>query len=135
MTPVPQPAHSRPFLYIFSWDFRRVGHWRSALLTVCTNFQTSSQPTFTVIFQPGFKNVQTVLLSITELGPCHLCLFHGLINFVDTKAKCRHLKKLICKGTLRQAFIRVYRLDMQSVMLVFFRPSFVSCCPSNLLSG
>ncbi len=30
----------------------------------------------------------------------------GLINYiVDTKAKCRHLKQLICKGTLRQVFI------------------------------
>ncbi len=30
---------------------------------------------------------------------------HWLINYVDTKAKCRHLKKLTCKGTLRQVFI------------------------------
>jgi hypothetical protein len=44
---------------------------------------------------------------------------HGLINYIDTKAKCRHLKKLTCKGTLRQVFIRVYRLEIQSVMLVF----------------
>ncbi len=35
---------------------------------------------------------------------------HGLINYIDTKAKCRHRKKLTCKGTLRQVFIRVYRL-------------------------
>jgi hypothetical protein len=33
--------------------------------------------------------------------------WHGLINYVDTKAKCRHLKKLTCKGTLRQVFIKV----------------------------
>ncbi len=26
---------------------------------------------------------------------------HGLINYIDTKAKCRHLKKFICKGILR----------------------------------
>ena len=26
---------------------------------------------------------------------------HGLMNHKDTKAKCRHLKQLICKGTLR----------------------------------
>ncbi len=31
-------------------------------------------------------------------------------------------------------FIRVYRLKIQSVMLVF-RPSFVNCCPFNLLYG
>ncbi len=46
---------------------------------------------------------------------------HGLINYKDTKTKCkcRHLKNLTCKGTLRQVFIRVYRLEIQSVMLVF----------------
>jgi hypothetical protein len=26
--------------------------------------------------------------------------------YMDTKAKCRHLKKVTCKGTLRQVFIR-----------------------------
>jgi hypothetical protein len=30
---------------------------------------------------------------------------HELINYIDTKAKCRHLKKLTCKGTLRQVFV------------------------------
>ncbi len=60
--------------------------------------------------------------------------YHGILNYIDTKAKCRHLKKLICKGTLWQVFIRVYRLEIKSVMLVF-RPSFVNCCPSNLFSG
>ncbi len=47
---------------------------------------------------------------------------HGLINYIDTEAKCRHLKKLkklTCKGTLRQVFIRVYRLEIKSVMWVF----------------
>ncbi len=43
-------------------------------------------------------------------------------------------KKLTCKGTSRQVFIRVYRLEIQSVNLVF-RPSFVNCCSSNFLSG
>ncbi len=28
----------------------------------------------------------------------------GLISYTDTKAKCRHLKKLTCKGTLGQVF-------------------------------
>jgi hypothetical protein len=31
--------------------------------------------------------------------------YHGLMNYKDTKAKGRHLKKLTCKGTLRQVFI------------------------------
>ncbi len=30
---------------------------------------------------------------------------HGLINFIDTKAKCRHLKKFTCIGTLGQVFV------------------------------
>ncbi len=44
---------------------------------------------------------------------------HGLINFIDTKPRCHHLKKLTCKWTLRQVFIRVFRLELESVMLVF----------------
>ncbi len=44
---------------------------------------------------------------------------HGLINYIDIKAKCHHLKILPCKATLRQVFIRVYVLEIQSVMLVF----------------
>ncbi len=59
---------------------------------------------------------------------------HELINYIDIKSKCHHLKKLTSKETLRQVFIRVYRLEIKLVMLVF-RPSFVNCCPSNLLSG
>jgi hypothetical protein len=47
------------------------------------------------------------------------CGSHGLNNYIDNKAKCRHLKKLTCKETLRQVFNRVYRLEIQSVMLVF----------------
>ncbi len=33
---------------------------------------------------------------------------HGLIIYIDTKAKCRHLKIWTCKRTLRQVFIRIY---------------------------
>ncbi len=47
-------------------------------------------------------------------------LHHGRINYLDAKAKCRHLKTLTCWGIfLWQVFIRVYRLEIQSVMLVF----------------
>ncbi len=41
-------------------------------------------------------------------------------------------KKITCKGTLRQVFIRVYRLETVSHFGIF-RPSFVNCCPH--LSG
>ncbi len=44
-------------------------------------------------------------------------------------------KKLTCKGTLQPVFIRVYRLELYSLPCWYFRPSFVNCCPSNLLSG
>ena len=44
---------------------------------------------------------------------------HGLIKYIDTKAKFRHLKKFTCKWTLRQVFVIVYRLEIQSVMLIF----------------
>ncbi len=47
---------------------------------------------------------------------------HGLIKDIDTKAKYRQLNKLTCKRTLRQVFIKVYRLEIQSVMLVFSTP-------------
>ncbi len=40
-----------------------------------------------------------------------------LINFI--KSKMMSSKKLTCKGTLWQVFIRVYRLEIQSAMLVF----------------
>ena len=42
-----------------------------------------------------------------------------IMDYKDTKAKCRHMKILTCKGTLRQVFIKVYGLEIQSVMLVF----------------
>jgi hypothetical protein len=57
------------------------------------------------------------------------CTPRGLVNYIDTKAKCRHLKIVTCKVTLWQVFIRVYRLVIQPIMLVFFRPSIVDCLP------
>jgi hypothetical protein len=44
---------------------------------------------------------------------------HELINYIDTIAKCLNRKILTCKSTLRQVFIRVYRLEIQLVRLVF----------------
>ncbi len=43
-------------------------------------------------------------------------------------------KKLTCKGTLQQMFIRVYRLEIQSVMLEF-STQICEMCPSHLPSG
>jgi hypothetical protein len=56
---------------------------------------------------------------------------HGLINYIDTKAKCRHLKKFTC-GRCLSVFIDRRRYSQSCWN---FRPSFVNCCPSNLLSG
>jgi hypothetical protein len=65
------------------------------------------------------KRFQNSAFCIT--GRCHTAFnfTHGILNYIETKAKCRHLKKLTCKGILRQVFIRVYRLVIQSDMLVF----------------
>jgi hypothetical protein len=43
-------------------------------------------------------------------------------------------KKIIWKGILRYVFIRVDRLEIHSVMLVFLT-SFLNCWPTNVLSG
>ncbi len=66
---------------------------------------------------PGNKPVQPVLTMVQFIIQSYIT--HGLINFIDTKANCRRLKTLTNKGTLRQVFIRDYRLEIQSVMLVF----------------
>ncbi len=59
---------------------------------------------------------------------------HGLINYVDTKVKCRHKEnwpvKVIC-GKCFTEFIG-WRYS-QSCW--YYQHSFVTCCPSNLLSG
>ncbi len=44
---------------------------------------------------------------------------HGLINYIETKVTCRSLKELTCKGTLQHVFVRVYRIEIQSLILVF----------------
>jgi hypothetical protein len=50
------------------------------------------------------------------------------------KLKCRHLKKLTCKGTLRQVLSEF--IDWRySQSCCYCLPSFKNCCPSNLLSG
>jgi hypothetical protein len=59
---------------------------------------------------------------------------HGLFNYIDTKAKCHHLEKFTCKGTLGRCLSEF--IDWRYIQSSwYFRPSFVTCCPSNLLSG
>jgi hypothetical protein len=50
---------------------------------------------------------------------------------VLTKTKCRHLKQLTCYVTLRQVLIRVYRLEIRSVILVF-STQLCELLPTNL---
>ncbi len=38
------------------------------------------------------------------------------IRLIEGNAKCRHLKKFTCKGTLRQVVIRVYRLEIANFL-------------------
>ncbi len=41
------------------------------------------------------------------------------IRLIEVNAKCRHLKKLTCKGTLRQVFIWVNRLEIANFLRTF----------------
>jgi hypothetical protein len=36
---------------------------------------------------------------------------HGLINYKDTNTKCRHLKNLTCKGSLRLVLLEFIDLS------------------------
>jgi hypothetical protein len=59
---------------------------------------------------------------------------HGQITYIDTKAKCRHLKNLPVKGLCGMCLSEF--IDWRyNQSCWYFRPSFVNCCPSNLLSG
>jgi hypothetical protein len=42
-----------------------------------------------------------------------------MINYLDTKAKCRHLKNIPVKGLCGRFFIRIYRLETQTVVGIF----------------
>jgi hypothetical protein len=44
-----------------------------------------------------------------------LCIY----ILIEVNAKCRHLIKLTCKGTLRQVFIKVYRLEIVNFLRTF----------------
>jgi hypothetical protein len=84
---------------------------------------------FLEFFKHGFQDV--CLKNKTSLIPSALAhirsdqqfdiaaLVHRLSNYIKIISKCRHLKKLTCKESLRQVFNRVYRLQIQSFMLVF----------------
>jgi hypothetical protein len=91
-----------------------------------------------VQFLLPMDHTQNVIDNCARACPCARlsCYYflHGLINHIGTKAKCRHLNKLTCKGTLQQCLSEF--IDWKySQSCWYFRLSFVNCCPSNLLSG
>ncbi len=58
----------------------------------------------------------------------------GLINYIDSKAKCRHLKNWPVKGLCGRCWSEF--IDWRySPSCWYFRPSFLNFCPSNLRSG
>jgi hypothetical protein len=71
----------------------------------------------------------------------HVCSIHRgyfrsvicVVRIIEGNAKCRHLTKLTCKGTLHQVFIRINRLEIANFLSTFslhFNPplgSVMSC--------
>ncbi len=75
-----------------------------------------------------YKSLSNIVYSV----PMRYC--HRLMNNIETKAKGRHLKKLTCKGLGGRCLSEF--IDWRySQSCSYFRPSFVNCCSSNLLSG
>ncbi len=60
---------------------------------------------------------------------------HGLNNNIDTKAKCRHLKNWPAKGHCSRSLSGFIDWRFSQSKCWYFRPSFLNCCPFNLLSG
>ncbi len=83
------------FSYIFSLIFLRSRWWPPESLTVSPRSEKRKGFFFSLIFQ-GYP-----------------------FPFYRHQSKLSSSKKFTCKGTLRQMFIGAYRLDIQSVMLVF----------------
>jgi hypothetical protein len=59
---------------------------------------------------------------------------HGQINHIDTEPKCRQLTKLPCKKPYGRCLLE-FADWRYSQSCWYFRPNFVNCWPSNLLSG
>ncbi len=120
-----------PFLLDCCKTSERIGNCysQSTFLSFLTDLTYLTYLSYLTYLPNLFKTLGTEVLNF-KLYPS----VHGLINYVDTKAKCRNLKKFTWQGTLRQVFIRDYRLGY-SLSCWYFWPSFVNCCSSNLLSG
>jgi hypothetical protein len=79
------------------------------LIAICNSFFVSC--TFCVLyilpsFYANYKKRHSILIEQpTYRTSWPKASYDGLIFYMDTKAKFRHLKKLNCKGTLWQVFI------------------------------
>jgi hypothetical protein len=95
------------------------GYKRRKIKLIEDNFKMSSSKK--VDLKGTFRQVSHVVI----FAPAHTLKVRisgyrrRKIRLIEGNAKCRHLKKWICKGTLRLVFIRIYGLEIQSVMLVF----------------
>jgi hypothetical protein len=56
---------------------------------------------------------------IVVIGRTRVGVTRRQIRLREVKAKCRHIKKLTSKGTLRQVLIRVYRLKIANLLRTF----------------
>jgi hypothetical protein len=81
-------------------------------------------------FDDKYQIVICTAVIMSAIGAESFIMNHGLINFIDTKAKCRHLNKILCRRCLSEFIDWRY-----SQSCWYFRPSFVNWCPSPLLSG
>ncbi len=81
------------------------------------------------LWAPTLTRLAHLIQCVLKYNPSPWASSHGLINYKDTKAKFLHLKKFTCKGTLRLVFLRVYRLEIQSVILVIFYPALWTVAP------
>ncbi len=78
-----------------------------------------------------------------RVGCVHCCKFprwqqlnHRMIRLMEGNAKCCHLKKLTCKGTLQLVFIGVYRLEIAIFLSsLSFGIFTLLWCPSHRFSG
>ncbi len=88
---------------LWTWVFLALSSWE--LQTSVTNGKERIE---TYFGKCPYKDPSMTLLSD-----------HGLINYIDIKTKCHHLKILTSEGTLRQVFIIIYRLDIVSHVGIF----------------
>ncbi len=105
---------------------RSSGPWRSAWFTVSwpglNMGHCTTVPSFLLLLQ--YYN-EPLLLHSRKFSFSHVLAKHGLINYIDTKAKCRHPKILTCKGRCLSEFID-WR---QGQSFSFFRPALWTVAP------